>query len=298
MYGRRVMEARPARGPQWRSIRSRVVLRHGCRVGDPSEALGEGLGAVRGSRLRTRSSRPCQTTALGCGRSPLAGGVAAGRAGGRGCGRPRSCACSAWRSPAPVSRWRSCSSTILGAAALRSRVGACSDPRQQHVRRGGGRAAPRSRAVDVESRVRPARPRVVMVAEGDRGDRGPPVLVAAERDQIGGDRPAAVANYRAGKTVQGGSTLTQQLVRDRYLGVPWAPTLARKLKEACLAATARAATTPSGRSSQAYLNQVYYGHHAYGAQAAAEDLLLAVGAPADDHPGRVACRTAAGPVGV
>jgi penicillin-binding protein 1A len=79
---------------------------------------------------------------------------------------------------------------------------------------------------------------------------------------------AAVANYRAGKTVQGGSTLTQQLVRDRYFRAP-APTLARKLKEACLAAQLE--RRDSKRAIlQAYLNQVYYGHHAYGAQAAAE----------------------------
>jgi penicillin-binding protein 1A len=79
---------------------------------------------------------------------------------------------------------------------------------------------------------------------------------------------AAVANYRAGKTVQGGSTLTQQLARDRYLRAP-APTLARKLKEACLAAQLE--QRESKRAIlQAYLNQVYFGHHAYGVQAAAE----------------------------
>jgi penicillin-binding protein 1A len=79
---------------------------------------------------------------------------------------------------------------------------------------------------------------------------------------------AAVANYRAGKTVQGGSTLTQQLVRDRYLRAP-APTLARKLTEACLAAQLERRHSKQA-ILQAYLNQVYYGHHAYGAQAAAE----------------------------
>jgi penicillin-binding protein 1A len=79
---------------------------------------------------------------------------------------------------------------------------------------------------------------------------------------------AAIANLRAGRTVQGGSTLAQQLVRDRYLRTR-APTLARKLKEACLAAQLE--QRESKRAIlQAYLNQVYYGHHAYGAQAAAE----------------------------
>jgi penicillin-binding protein 1A len=79
---------------------------------------------------------------------------------------------------------------------------------------------------------------------------------------------AAIANYRAGRTVQGGSTLAQQLVRDRYLRAP-APTLARKLEEACLAAQLE--QRDSKRTIlQAYLNRVYYGHHAYGVQAAAE----------------------------
>ncbi|WP_156028278.1 transglycosylase domain-containing protein [Candidatus Solirubrobacter pratensis] len=79
---------------------------------------------------------------------------------------------------------------------------------------------------------------------------------------------AAVANYHAGRPVQGGSTLVQQLVRDRYLRAP-APTFARKLKEACLAAQLE--QRDSKRTILgAYLNEVYYGHHAYGAQAAAE----------------------------
>ena len=45
---------------------------------------------------------------------------------------------------------------------------------------------------------------------------------------------AAVANVRARRTVQGGSTIQQQLVRDRYLRNPQLD-IARKLTEACLA---------------------------------------------------------------
>jgi penicillin-binding protein 1A len=79
---------------------------------------------------------------------------------------------------------------------------------------------------------------------------------------------AAVANYRAGKTVQGGSTLTQQLARDLYLPAP-APTLSRKLKEACLAAQIEQRDSKRTIISD-YLNDVYYGQNAYGVQAAAE----------------------------
>jgi penicillin-binding protein 1A len=77
---------------------------------------------------------------------------------------------------------------------------------------------------------------------------------------------AAIANARAGRTVQGGSTIEQQLVRDRYLRHP-RPVLSRKLLEACLAIEL------GGRMSkrqilQAYLNGAFYGSHAYGADAA------------------------------
>ena len=71
----------------------------------------------------------------------------------------------------------------------------------------------------------------------------------------------------AGKVVQGGSTITQQLVRNLYTGNE--RTFSRKLREVCLAIKL------SGRWSkdrilQEYLNTVYYGNHAYGVEAAAE----------------------------
>ena len=79
---------------------------------------------------------------------------------------------------------------------------------------------------------------------------------------------AAVADVGAGSIVQGGSTITQQLARDRYLRSP-APTLARKLLEACLAAQFE--QRHSRRAIlQDYLDEAYYGHRAYGVQAAAE----------------------------
>jgi penicillin-binding protein 1A len=78
---------------------------------------------------------------------------------------------------------------------------------------------------------------------------------------------AALADLRAGRVVQGGSTITQQLVRDRYLGRK-PMTLHRKLQEACLAVdVARSASRR--RILTAYLNLVFYGHHAFGVEAAA-----------------------------
>jgi penicillin-binding protein 1A len=78
---------------------------------------------------------------------------------------------------------------------------------------------------------------------------------------------AAVADLRAHRVVQGGSTLTQQLVRARYMPGE-TMTLDRKLSEACLAVNL-AEHSSRRRILQAYLNTVFYGHRAYGAQAAA-----------------------------
>jgi penicillin-binding protein 1A len=78
---------------------------------------------------------------------------------------------------------------------------------------------------------------------------------------------ALVADVSAGRIVQGGSTITQELVRNLYL--PRSQTLQRKVVEACLAIKL-ARAWPKGRILTAYLNDVYYGNHAYGIQAAAE----------------------------
>jgi len=78
---------------------------------------------------------------------------------------------------------------------------------------------------------------------------------------------AAVRDLRAGKVVQGGSTITQQLVRNLYISRQ--RTLKRKVKEACLAiklARSRSKDWILG----SYMNAVYYGNHAYGIEAAAQ----------------------------
>jgi penicillin-binding protein 1A len=78
---------------------------------------------------------------------------------------------------------------------------------------------------------------------------------------------ALAEDIKAGKVVQGGSTITQQLVRNLYISRE--RTLKRKLTEACLAIKL------SRRHSHAwilrtYMNTVYYGNHAYGIEAAAQ----------------------------
>lgn len=79
---------------------------------------------------------------------------------------------------------------------------------------------------------------------------------------------AVWADVRAGKVVQGGSTIPQQLVRNLY-PVSRERTLERKLKEACLAIKLNRAW-PKERILVTYMNQVYYGNLAYGIEAAAQ----------------------------
>jgi penicillin-binding protein 1A len=78
---------------------------------------------------------------------------------------------------------------------------------------------------------------------------------------------AVVADIRAGKVVQGGSTITQELVRNLYLSRE--RTLKRKLIEACLSIKLSRQWSKDAILT-AYLNQVFYGNHAYGIEAAAE----------------------------
>jgi penicillin-binding protein 1A len=79
---------------------------------------------------------------------------------------------------------------------------------------------------------------------------------------------ALYSDITAGKIVQGGSTITQELVRNLYIGDA-DRTFSRKVKEACLAIKL-AQVWPKKRILNAYLNEVFYGRAAHGAQAAAE----------------------------
>jgi len=79
---------------------------------------------------------------------------------------------------------------------------------------------------------------------------------------------ALYADAQAGHVVQGGSTLTQELVRNLYIGSN-ERTISRKVKEACLAQKLSGIWTKKQILS-AYVNEVFYGRHAYGAQAGAQ----------------------------
>jgi penicillin-binding protein 1A len=84
-------------------------------------------------------------------------------------------------------------------------------------------------------------------------------------DPIGIAR-ATVQNYRRGRVVEGGSTITQQLTKVLFLTPD--KSLERKVKEAVLALELERRYTKD-RILEMYLNQVYFGHGAYGVEAAA-----------------------------
>lgn len=82
---------------------------------------------------------------------------------------------------------------------------------------------------------------------------------------------AALQNVQAGTIVSGGSTITQQLVR--LIALPYEQriqqTVARKMAESVLA-TRLTRMWSKDKILETYLNEIYYGHQAYGVAAAAE----------------------------
>jgi len=77
---------------------------------------------------------------------------------------------------------------------------------------------------------------------------------------------ALTANTKAGEVRQGGSTITQQLVK--LLFTEGERTLSRKVREALMAYQLEA-KTDKDRVLEAYLNTVYFGHGAYGVESGA-----------------------------
>ncbi|WP_420161124.1 transglycosylase domain-containing protein [Nocardiopsis sp. CNT-189] len=72
-----------------------------------------------------------------------------------------------------------------------------------------------------------------------------------------------------GQQVQGGSTITQQMVRNYYEGVSKDQTISRKLQEIIIALKVDQSKDKQWVMEQ-YLNSIYFGRQAYGIQAAAQ----------------------------
>ncbi|MGE5263370.1 MAG: penicillin-binding protein 1C [Acidobacteriota bacterium] len=88
--------------------------------------------------------------------------------------------------------------------------------------------------------------------------------------EVAGWLRAAVMNLRAGRIVAGGSTITQQLARDLLLSREEhdSRSYTRKMREAFLALRLNQAYTKD-QILEMYLNEMYFGELAYGAEAAA-----------------------------
>ena len=114
-------------------------------------------------------------------------------------------------------------------------------------------------------------------------DEVPAVLVdavVATEDRTFFDNPgvdvrasvrAFLSNVGSGDIGQGGSTITQQLIKNRYFTNPKRD-LDRKVREAILAARLTGEWSKR-RILQEYLNTVYFGANAYGVQAAAQRII-------------------------
>ncbi len=82
---------------------------------------------------------------------------------------------------------------------------------------------------------------------------------------------ALVSNVDAGGVEQGGSTITQQLIKNRYFKNP-RRNLDRKIREAVLA-NRLTNEWSKDRILKEYLNTVYFGENSYGVKAAAERIV-------------------------
>jgi penicillin-binding protein 1A len=78
---------------------------------------------------------------------------------------------------------------------------------------------------------------------------------------------ALLANFRAGSTVEGGSTVTMQLVKNLFLSPERA--ISRKVAEAVLSLRLEQ-IFEKDQILELYLNQVYWGHNTYGVETAAQ----------------------------
>ncbi len=77
----------------------------------------------------------------------------------------------------------------------------------------------------------------------------------------------AVWSTLTGRQLQGGSTITQQLVRNYYSGIGQERSISRKLKEIMIALKVDRSKSKDWVLEQ-YLNTIYFGRGAHGIQAA------------------------------
>ncbi len=151
--------------------------------------------------------------------------------------------------------------------------------REAEARRQGRRLALDVRTVPYE-RISPLLRRAVLVAEDDAFFRHG----GFDWNEV---RASARRNLGSGRVVRGGSTITQQLAKNLFLGSE--RSLTRKLREALLAVRLERALTKR-RIFELYLNRIEWGPGIFGAEAAARRYF---GVPASALSPRQAVRLAA-----
>ena len=140
------------------------------------------------------------------------------------------------------------------------------EDRPEHVRLRGGQLAPRgrSRRSGTGRSSRSSRSRRGLPRRRSRSrTAGSTTMAAIDAEGIA---RALWRDVKAGRVVEGGSTISQQLVRNLYISNE--RTVERKVTEACLAMKLDGAWSKE-RILTTYLNSVFYGNLAYGAEAAA-----------------------------
>ena len=85
---------------------------------------------------------------------------------------------------------------------------------------------------------------------------------------VGGILRAAIANYQHHHIQQGGSTISQQLIKQVYIGSNAPNDIQRKMKEAILAIELNREYSKN-QILEMYLNTIFYGSQTYGIEAAA-----------------------------
>ena len=132
---------------------------------------------------------------------------------------------------------------------------------KQRVREAGKKGRPYR--IDVRTipyeRISPLLRRAVLVAEDD-------AFYSHDGLDWNEIKRSAKADWEKGRVVRGGSTITQQLAKNLYLGTEISHT--RKLREAFLAVRMEKALTKK-RIFELYLNRIEWGDGIFGAEAAA-----------------------------
>ena len=161
------------------------------------------------------------------------------RASGATPGPPAAAArrCSSSRSSSSSRSWQSAAPSPARLRSARAATSPrCARSRSARTRSSTPPTARCSGSIPAERNRQPVALRTMStwLAEGDDRDRGPPLLRARRRRLRRASRARCGRTSRPARSSQGGSTITQQLVRNLY-PVSRERTLDRKIKEACLA---------------------------------------------------------------